>query len=69
MHNGTAAVYNYTTDAWFVYTAFPAAAFVMVGNDMYIGLADGKVCHISRLYKSDNGAAIDCYFKSGAMDF
>ena len=69
VHNGTAAVYNYTTDAWFVYTAFPAEAFVMAGNDMYIGTAAGTVCHVSRGYKSDGGSAIDCYWRSGSMNF
>ena len=69
VHNGTAAVYNYTSDTWFVYSAFPATAFVMVGNEMYIGTASGKFCHVSRNYKSDDGAAIDCYRRSGSMDF
>lgn len=64
-----AVIYNYTSDTWFVYSAFPAAAFVMVGNEMYIGTASGKFCHVSRDYKSDNGAAIDCYWRSGSIDF
>ena len=64
-----AVLYNYTSDTWFVYSAFPATAFVMVGNEMYIGTASGKFCHVSRNYKSDDGAAIDCYWRSGSMDF
>ena len=67
--NGHAVLYNYTSDTWFVYSAFPATAFVMVGNEMYIGTASGKFCHVSRNYKSDDGAAIDCYWRSGSMDF
>ena len=65
----SAVIYNYTTDAWFIYTEFPAAAFVMVGNEMYIGTDGGKFCHVSRNYKSDDGAAIDCYWRSGSIDF
>jgi hypothetical protein len=64
-----AVIYNYTSDTWFVYSAFPATAFVMVGNEMYIGTASGKFCHVSRNYKSDDGAAIDCYWRSGSIDF
>ena len=64
-----AVLHNYTSDTWFVYSAFPATAFVMVGNEMYIGTASGKFCHVSRDYKGDNGAAIDCYWRSGSMDF
>lgn len=64
-----AVLYNYTSDTWFVYSAFPATAFVMVGNEMYIGTASGKFCHVSRDYKSDDGAAIDCYWRSGSIDF
>ena len=67
--NGNAVLYNYTSDTWFVYSAFPATAFVMVGNEMYIGTASGKFCHVSRNYKSDDGAAIDCYWRSGSIDF
>jgi hypothetical protein len=67
--NGNAVLYNYTSDTWFVYSAFPATAFVMVGNEMYIGTASGKFCHVSRDYKSDDGAAIDCYWRSGSIDF
>ena len=67
--NGNAVLYNYTSDTWFVYSAFPATAFVMVGNEMYIGTDGGKFCHVSRDYKSDDGAAIDCYWRSGSIDF
>ena len=52
-----------------MYSAFPATAFVMVGNEMYIGTDVGKFCHVSRDYKSDDGAAIDCYWRSGSIDF
>ena len=65
----TAVVHNYTVDAWFVYTSFPASAFTMSGNRLYIGTSDGTVEHVSREYRSDNGAAIDCFWRSGSMDF
>lgn len=69
VHNGTAVIHNYAEDAWFLYTDFPATAFVMVGNDMYIGTAGGKLCRVSREYKSDDGEKIFCYWESGAMSF
>ena len=65
----TAVIHNYAVDAWFIYTAFPAAAFTMYRNELYIGTADGRICHVSREYMSDDGEAIDAFWRSGSMDF
>lgn len=69
VHNGTAVVHNYAVDAWFVYTDFPAACFVMVGSQLFIGTEDGRICDISREYMSDDGTPIDAFWCSGSMDF
>ena len=65
----TAVIHNYTADAWFIYTDFPAAAFTMVGNELYMGTGGGAFCRVSREYMSDNGGAIDAYWRSGSMGF
>ena len=69
VHNSTAVIYNYQQDAWFIYTRFPATALVTIGNQLYIGTEDGKFCLVSRKYMGDNGANIDCYWRSGSMAF
>lgn len=65
----TAVIHNYSVDAWFVYTDFPAACFTMLGATLYIGTNDGKICEVSREYMSDDGRAIDAFWCSGSMDF
>jgi hypothetical protein len=69
VYDGTAVIHNYTEDAWFIYTNFPATAFTMIGNEMYICTDTGLFCRVSREYMSDNGSAIDCYWCSGSMAF
>lgn len=67
--NGKAVVYNYTTDTWSIYTNIPATCFLSVDGVLYFGTDHGKIMKFSRKYRSDNGTAIDAYWKSGAMDF
>lgn len=69
VHDGKAVIHNYEVDAWFVYENFPATCFVMVGNLLYMGTADGQIKHISRQYRNDDGEAIDAFWRSGSMDF
>lgn len=68
-YNDKAVIHNYATDAWYLYTEFPAYSFVVVDNQLYIGTTDGRLCHVSREYMSDDGAEINAYWKSGSMDF
>ena len=69
VHNGTAVIHNYAEDAWFIYTAFPAVAFTMIGNELYMATETGGFAHVSREYMSDDGAAIDAFWRSGSMSF
>lgn len=69
VHNGTAVIHNYAEDAWFIYTAFPAVAFTMIGNELYMATEAGGFAHVSREYMSDDGAAIDAFWRSGSMSF
>lgn len=67
--NGKAIVHNYAVDAWDIYTDFPAIVMLRVGKKLFMGTADGKIKHISRNYRSDDGEPIDAFWRSGSMDF
>lgn len=64
-----AIVYNYDEDTWYIYTDFPCTAMLTVGGELYAGNADGEVRHVARKYRSDDGAPIDAYWRSGSMPF
>jgi len=67
--NGTCVVYNYTADAWYIYTNVHATCFLSVDGALYFGTTDGKIMRFSRDYRNDNGTEIDAYWESAAMDF
>lgn len=67
--NGTALVHNYAADAWYEYTEFAFNVLLSYNGALYGGTADGKIKHITRAYHNDDGAAIDCYWRSGSMTF
>lgn len=67
--NGTCVVYNYTADAWYIYTNIYATCFSSMGGELYFGTSDGKIEKLSRDYRNDNGTAIDARWESAAMDF
>ena len=64
-----ALVHNYANDTWYYYNHFPAESMASVDGEVYFGTPQGKIMHLSRLYRSDDGADIDAYWESGAMDF
>ena len=66
---GKMVVYNYTSDAWYVYGNIPATCFLAVGGRLYFGTSGGKLMRLSRDYRNDNGADIAATWESGAMDF
>lgn len=66
---GTALVHNAESDAWYVYTDFPAVCFVSYRDELYFGTADGWLRRVSRDYRSDNGAPIDALWESGSLSF
>ncbi len=65
----TAVIHNYDADAWYIYTGFAPTCLLSVDGELYGGTASGEILHISRNYQSDDGAAIDAYWCSGAMAF
>lgn len=67
--NGTAVVYNYTADAWYIYTNIPATCFISIDGELYFGTSTGKIMHLSRTYRNDNGTDIDARLETGSMDF
>lgn len=69
LHNGEAAVLNYVNDTWYKYNAVPYTQMFSIGDALYGGTADGKLKHLSRAYRNDDGAEIDAYAATGAMDF
>lgn len=69
---GTALVHRYRYgggDVWYRYTGLPVTAAVRDGEDIWFGLADGRLCAFSEAFRSDDGAEIPCVWKSGDMDF
>lgn len=58
-YNGQALVHNYAADAWYYYTAFDATAFVNVGEYLYIGRSDGRICRLAPASLSDDGVWVD----------
>lgn len=67
--NGKAVVYSYGTDSWYVYTNFPATCFALLDGALFMGTSAGSVMHVSREYRSDDGADIPARWTSGYMDF
>ncbi len=67
--DGTAIVQNMDVDAWYVYTDLMATCMINYRDEVYYGTGDGYLRHFSWDYCSDNGAAIDAYWESGAISF
>lgn len=70
---GTALVHRYqyegSGDTWYRYTGLPVVCAIRSGENIYFGLSDGRVCHFSESYTSDDGDSIPCQWRSGNMDF
>lgn len=69
LSDGTALILNYASDAWYIYTNMPFLAMLDSGGETYGFTADGKIKHLSRAYRNDDGTEIDAYAASGLMDF
>lgn len=67
--NGRALVHNYENNTWYYYTDFPSIRMMAMDGEVYFATADGRICHLSRSYRNDDGRPIDAYWESGALDF
>ncbi len=69
LHGTRALILNYANDSWYLYDGLPFSRIVEHEGTV-IGFSDnGAVVEFSQKYRSDNGAPIDCYAATGAMDF
>lgn len=69
LHGTRALILNYANDSWYLYDGLPFSRIVEYEGTV-IGFSDnGAVLEFSQKYRSDNGAPIDCYAATGAMDF
>ena len=69
IYNKKAVILNYANDSWYVYEDLPFDLLLEVENEKYGFCSDGRIVHFSRTYRNDDGAPIDCYAATGAMDF
>ena len=69
LEDGKALVLNYANDAWYYYEGLPFCSLLAVDQEKIGFCGDGRVVHVSRTYRNDDGTAIDCRAATGAMDF
>ena len=62
-------VNNYVADAWSYYIGLDIRCITRHGEFLVFGTSDGRIKEINYSYTSDDGAAIDCYYETGSMDF
>lgn len=67
--DGQALILNYANDTWYKYCGLPFTHLLETERGKYGFCDDGRVVHISRQWRNDDGAPIDCYAATGAMDF
>lgn len=64
-----AAILNYANDTWYLYDHMPFRHMAELGGGIYGFAEDGRIAHISRQYRNDDGAEIHAYAATGSMDF
>lgn len=69
LHGTRALILNYVNDSWYLYDGLPFSRIVEYEGTVIGFSDDGAVVEFSQKYRSDNGAPIDCYAATGAMDF
>lgn len=69
LHGTRALILNYANDSWYLYDGLPFSRIVEHEGTVIGFSDDGAVVEFSQKYRSDNGAPIDCYAATGAMDF
>ena len=66
---GTALINNYQADVWYLYTGLPATCAARVGQELLLGLSDGRLVRMSEGYLNDDKVPIDAYWESGSLSF
>ena len=69
LYGEKAAILNYANDTWYLYNNMPFRHMEEVDGEVYGFPADGRVVHVSRQYRNDDGGDIDAYAATGSMDF
>ncbi|WP_300415881.1 hypothetical protein [uncultured Oscillibacter sp.] len=69
LHGGKALILNYAADAWYVYENMPFCSMLEIEGEVYGFTKEGRVRHVSRQYRNDDGAEISAYAETGSMDF
>ena len=69
LYGRKALILNYVSNAWYLYDNIPFRQMLEVEGETYGFAEDGRVLHISRQYRNDDGEDIDAYAATGSMDF
>lgn len=69
IQNDIAVINNYATDTWYLYNAVGVNRLIAIAGELYGCTSTGDIVHMSRSYQNDNDVAIDCYWRSGSIDF
>lgn len=69
LYGDKAAILNYANDTWYLYSNMPFRHMEEVDGEVYGFSDDGRVVHVSRRYRNDDGEDIDAYAATGSMDF
>lgn len=69
LYGGTAVILNYSNDSWYLYTNMPFLQMLEIGGAVYGFTEEGRIVHVARQYRNDDGADIDAYAATGSMDF
>ena len=68
-HGAECLIYHYGLDVWYRYEGLSVTAAQRAGANLFFGTADGRILHVSRQSRNDDGAPIDALWESGSMDF
>ena len=69
LYGGNALILNYASNAWYLYNGMPFTEMLEISSEVYGFTDDGRVVHVSRQYRNDDGEDIDAYAATGSMDF
>ena len=69
LYNGTAAILNYANNTWYIFKSTPFVKMLSLDGEVYGFTSAGVIKRVSRDYRNDDGADIDAYAATGAMDF